>query len=75
MCVKLGERIRFFRAERGYTQRELAERMGVSSQAVSKWENDAACPDVGLLYDLALLLGVTTDTLLCPEFRGKGERT
>ena len=68
MRFSLGERIRYLRIKRGYTQRELAEWLGVTSQAVSKWETDAACPDVALLYELACRLGVTTDRLLCPAF-------
>ena len=67
MSESLGERIRLYRTARGYTQREVAERLGITAQAVSKWESGGSCPDVMLLYDLARLLGVTTDCLLCPE--------
>jgi transcriptional regulator with XRE-family HTH domain len=45
-------------------QDELAEMLGVSPQAVSKWENDQTCPDIGLLPQLAKILGVTVDELL-----------
>ena len=69
MCFPLGERIRVNRLKQNYTQRELAERLGVSSQAVSKWENGVACPDVTLIYELSRLLDVSCDTLLCPEER------
>lgn len=60
----LGKRIAALRREKGLKQDELAEKMGVSPQAVSKWENDQTCPDINLLPRLAQLLEVTVDTLL-----------
>ena len=60
----IGKRIAALRKERGLTQDELAEKLGLSPQAVSKWENDISCPDILLLPQLAQLLGVTTDQLL-----------
>jgi len=64
MTQTLGGRIAAMRRECGFTQEELAEKLGISAQAVSKWENDLTCPDISLLPALAKLLGVTTDTLL-----------
>lgn len=64
MNETIGNRIAKFRKERKLTQEELANQMGVSSQAVSKWENDASCPDISTLPKLAAILGVTTDELL-----------
>ena len=64
MNETIGNRISKFRKEKRMTQEELANLMGVSSQAVSKWENDASCPDISLLPQLARVLGVTTDELL-----------
>ena len=64
MNETIGNRIQRFRKERGLTQEELAAKLGVSSQAVSKWENDASCPDISLLPQLCKELGVTTDELL-----------
>ena len=64
MQATIGSRIARLRKEKGMTQEALAEKLGVSSQAVSKWENDLACPDVSLLTTLADVLGVTTDELL-----------
>lgn len=64
MEESLGKRIAALRRENGLKQDELAEKMGVSPQAVSKWENDQTCPDINLLPKLAQLLGVTVDTLL-----------
>ena len=60
----IGNRITKYRKEKGMTQEALAEKLGVSSQAVSKWENDASCPDVSLLPALCRELGITTDELL-----------
>ena len=60
----LGKRIAMLRKEKGYTQEQLAEKVGVSAQAVSKWENDVSCPDITLLPLLADILGVTVDELL-----------
>lgn len=64
MNESIGNRIQRFRREKGLTQEELAEKLGVSSQAVSKWENDASCPDITLLPQLCRVLGITTDELL-----------
>ena len=60
----LGTRIAALRKEKGLTQEELAEKLGVSSQAVSKWENDLSCPDIMLLPVLAKIFDTTTDELL-----------
>lgn len=64
MNETIGNRIAKFRKAKGMTQEELANQLGVSSQAVSKWENDASCPDISLLPQLCRVLGVTTDELL-----------
>lgn len=60
----IGTKIAFYRKAKGMTQEELAEKLGVSAQAVSKWENDIACPDILLLVPLSKLFGTTTDELL-----------
>ena len=64
MNESIGNRISKYRKEKGLTQEELAAKLGVSSQAVSKWENDASCPDISLLPQLCRTLGITTDELL-----------
>ncbi len=64
MNETLGRRIALYRKEKGLKQDELAEMLGVSPQAVSKWENDQTCPDIGLLPQLSKILGVTVDELL-----------
>lgn len=60
----IGFRIAQKRRQKGLTQEALAERLGVSPQAVSKWENDQSCPDISLLPALAGALGCTVDELL-----------
>ena len=47
--TKIGGLIRRLRQERGLTQRQLAERMGISDKTVSKWERGMGCPDLSLL--------------------------
>ena len=49
MNETIGNRITKFRKAKGMPQEELANQLGVSSQAVSKWENDISCPDISLL--------------------------
>ncbi|MGI6115911.1 MULTISPECIES: helix-turn-helix transcriptional regulator [unclassified Clostridium] len=60
----MGKHIAALRKAKGLTQDELAEQLGVSPQAVSKWENDLSCPDIMLLPRLAKIFGVTVDELL-----------
>jgi len=69
MNETLGKRIALYRKEKGLRQDDLAEMLGVSPQAVSKWENDQTCPDISLLPQLGKILGVTVDELL----NGKAE--
>ena len=64
MNETLGMRIAMRRKEKGLKQDELAEMLGISPQAVSKWENDQTCPDISLLPQLSKILGVTVDELL-----------
>ena len=60
----IGKRISRLRREAGYTQDTLADVLGITPQAISKWECDITCPDISLLPALAKALGVTTDELL-----------
>ena len=62
--TELGCRIAAKRRARGLTQGQVAIHMGVSPQAVSKWERGLACPDLVFLDDLADLLDVTIEELL-----------
>ena len=63
----IGKRIAALRREKDLKQEDIARALDVSSQAVSKWENDQSCPDISLLPKLAKLLGVTVDVLLSGE--------
>ena len=74
--VKIGEQITALRKAKGLTQNDLGERLGVSFQAVSKWERGEALPDITLLPDLARVLETTVDYILCgderaTEYKGK----
>lgn len=64
METTLGNRIAMLRRKKELKQDALAEMLGVSPQAVSKWENDQSCPDISLLPKLSQILGVTVDELL-----------
>lgn len=63
----LGKRIVANRKRMGLTQDQLAEQLGVTAQAVSKWENDQSCPDISTLPRLAEIFGISTDELLGRE--------
>lgn len=64
MEMTIGKRIAARRREKGLKQDDLAQMLGESPQAVSKWENDQTCPDISLLPKLAEILGVSVDELL-----------
>lgn len=64
MNESIGNRISKYRKAKGLTQEALANLIGVSAQAVSKWETDASCPDITVLPQLCKILGITTDELL-----------
>ena len=59
-----GSMIANLRRERGMTQAELAEQMGVTDKAVSKWERDLSMPDTASLPRLAEIFGITLDELM-----------
>ncbi|MDE6619576.1 MAG: helix-turn-helix domain-containing protein [Lachnospiraceae bacterium] len=65
--VKIGKRIASLRKERGYTGEQLAERLQVSPQAVSKWENAKCLPETAILPALAEALHCSIDSLLLPR--------
>ena len=64
MKICLAENVRAGRRERGLTQEQLAEALGVTVGAVSKWESGQSVPDVGLIMELADFLGTSVDALL-----------
>ena len=61
---EIGKRIAFYRKERNITQKDLADFLHISYQAVSKWELGKSLPTVEMLYEISHLLGVTVDELL-----------
>lgn len=70
-----GNMIAALRKAKGWTQLELAEKMGITDKAVSKWERDLSYPDIGSLPRLAEILGVSVEELMNlrkePEAGGK----
>lgn len=67
MNLNIGTVIRKLRVERGMTQEELAEKLNVSFQAVSKWECGTTTPDIATLPRIALLFGISMDALFSME--------
>lgn len=63
MKETMGQIIKRLRKERGFTQEELAEQIGVTFQAVSKWENETGMPDISQVIPLATVFDVSTDVL------------
>ena len=59
--INISHRLRSYRKQRGLTQEAFAELMGVSPQAVSKWEREECYPDITMLPQLAELLGCNVD--------------
>lgn len=68
--MTFGEKLQSLRKSRGWSQEQLAERIAVSRQAVSKWESGAAVPDTGNVLELSRLFGVSTDYLLHDDYTG-----
>ncbi len=67
MNIKIGARIRNQRIRANITQEKLANHLGVSVQAVSRWESEICYPDLELIPAIAKYFGVTTDHILCIE--------
>ena len=61
--LKLYDTISFYRKRQGFTQEELAKKLGVTNQSVSKWESAQCCPDIGLLPMLADIFEISIDEL------------
>lgn len=61
---KIGEYIKKLRMQQGLTQKELADKLSISFQAVSKWETGETLPDTAILLDLADLLKTSVDNIL-----------
>ncbi|GAA6490915.1 MAG TPA: helix-turn-helix domain-containing protein [Candidatus Bariatricus faecipullorum] len=72
MEMTIGKQIQKYRKQNNMTQEQMAEALGVSTAAVSKWETQVTCPDITMLAPLARLLRITVDELL--DFRGELEK-
>lgn len=62
--MNIGKVISEKRKALGFTQQMLAEKLNISFQAISKWENGTSCPDIELLPQLAAVLNISIDSLL-----------
>ena len=75
MKETFGQRLQRLRKEKGLTQEDIANKINISPQAVSKWENDISTPDIYILDELANILDVTVDELLGRESPKQEEKT
>ena len=71
--MTLGNKIAYYRKNKSITQDALAQQLGVTNQAVSKWESDQCCPDVMLLPKIADIFGITIDALFGRDVPPKNE--
>ena len=65
--VKIGKFIAQCRRDQGMTQMQLAERLGITDRAVSKWENGRSLPDSSIMLELCSILKISVNDLLCGE--------
>lgn len=72
--IEIGKKIKYLRKGKGVTQEILANYLGVTTQAVSKWENEATAPDISLLPNISVYFGVTIDELFSLTDDAKLER-
>lgn len=63
-CEKIGQLIYRLRKEKDMTQKQIADLMNISDKTISKWERGLGCPDVSLLPELSLILGVNIEEIL-----------
>lgn len=70
--MAFSEKLRALRKQAGFSQEALAEKLGVSRQAVTKWETEAGLPDIENIMAVSALFGVSMDELLSGERDGKG---
>ena len=65
--IRIGQFIAEKRKASGLTQMQLAEKLGITDRAISKWETGKSLPDASIMLDLCGLLGITVNDLLCGE--------
>ena len=68
-CEKVGGLIRRLREERGLTQKNIADALGISNKTVSKWECGLGCPDLDLWQELSVILSVDMEQLMEGELK------
>ena len=79
--IKIGKFIAEYRKKKNLTQKELAEKLGITDKAISKWERGIAMPDSSIMLELCDILGISVNELLCGEivtmdnFNDKMEKT
>ena len=69
--MKLSDKLISLRKEKGWSQEDFAEKLDISRQAISRWENGTALPDAQNLLRISKLFNVTADYLLCDDFEGE----
>ncbi len=74
MNYELGNKIRLLRLSKGMTQEQLADRLCVTPQTISKWENNVTAPDISMLPQISVLMGVTIDELFSITDEAKLQR-
>ncbi len=67
--IQIGKLIRELRVEKSMTQRQIAEQLGITEQAISKWERGLGGPDISLLPALSGILGVNIDKILAGDLQ------
>ena len=65
--IKIGKFIAFCRKQKGLTQMQLAEMLGITDKAISKWERGIAMPDTSIMLELCEILGISVNELLSGE--------
>ena len=71
--MRLPDKIITLRKKHGWSQEEFAEKLDVSRQAISRWENGTALPDAQNILQISKLFGVTTDYLLHDDYESNGD--
>lgn len=74
IMMEIGNQIKQLRLRKGITQEALAQHLGVTAQAVSKWERNAATPDIGMLPEISAYFGITIDELFALSDETRMER-
>lgn len=73
--MTFAEKLKSIRKQTGMSQEQLAEKLGVSRQAVTKWETDAGIPDIENIMAISALFDISIDELLSNEKGAKSQRT